>query len=70
MSMEYRIDVKGVILNGKYRNWSILIQNDSESTGGYLILINNKDVGFDDWVKNKDDISKYLHESEMEIKWD
>lgn len=68
-----RIGVKGKILNGKEKDWFVLIQHDSENTGGYLILqakeIDFSGEGYDNWVENKQELKEYFLETGWEVEW-
>ena len=62
---------KGKILHGRLTGNYVLIQDDLENTGGYLILIaSDEDFqhGHDDWVE-KDELDAYLEEADWEIEW-
>lgn len=66
-----RIKTKGRILEGKYKNWHIFIQDDTENTGGYLILLSspNESEGYDDWVENWQSLEGYFREANWKIQW-
>ena len=62
----------GRILAGKDAGWYVKILDDSENTGGYLILTARDPAfrdGFDDWVKNEGDLAGYIQESGWLIEW-
>ncbi len=64
----------GIINNGEYKGWHIIVQDDCQNTGGFLILIskvkNNKAIeGFDDWVESKKSLEAYFNEAEYSITW-
>lgn len=48
------------------------IQDDSESTGGFLILTKTDPDGtggHDNWVETYDDVVRYVSESGWEVEW-
>ena len=50
----------------------VKIQDDSENTGGYLILLSDRDdfsSGSDDWVEDSKALEQYFEESEWEVNW-
>jgi len=62
---------KGKILQGRKIGNYVIIQDDIENTGGYLILTSPESdflQGFDDWVE-KEDLEAYVKESNWEIEW-
>ena len=69
-----KINVVGKILEGDTKDCYVLVQNDFENTGGYLILI-SKDPNFasgdgcDYWVEKYDNLIGFFKESKWKIKW-
>lgn len=63
------INTKGTIRSGKYEGWSVFIQDDSENTCGYLILIERGSDGYDYWVEDLESLQQFLQESGWEIEW-
>lgn len=69
-----KINIIGKILEGDNKSWYLLVQEDFENTGGYLILI-SKDVDFssgdgcDYWVEKYSDIIGFFEESKWKIQW-
>ena len=61
----------GKITSGSNEGWSVNIVDDSENTGGLLILISSPDnsLGYDDWVANQQSLEKYLQESDWNFEW-
>ncbi|WP_202593513.1 hypothetical protein [Tolumonas lignilytica] len=64
----------GLIEAGDDIGYQVKIVDDSENTGGFLILIskdfNNSDSeAFDDWVANEEELACYFEESNWIIKW-
>jgi hypothetical protein len=70
---EVYIGKKGRIVSGDQAGDYILIQDDSVSTGGYLILTSpNKDFsgsGFDNWAESVDDVRRIIKGFKWEIEW-
>ncbi|CUI18070.1 conserved hypothetical protein (plasmid) [Candidatus Protochlamydia naegleriophila] len=64
----------GKILKGDNENYYILIKEDFENTGGYLIYV-SEDLnfksgnGFDYWVEKLENLVGFFEESKWEIKW-
>lgn len=67
-----QVGKKGRILRGDSASHYVLIEDDGENTGGYLILI-AEDVtfhhGFDNWVEDMEELERYFEESQWEIEW-
>jgi hypothetical protein len=72
MNSDIRIGEIGRIKRGDELGKYVKILDDSQSTGGYLILTSsNADFisGFDNWVENFDILKKYFEESGWEVEW-
>lgn len=73
MSEEIFIGKKGKIISGDQTGDYVLVQDDSASTGGYLILTSpNKDFsgrGFDNWAENIDAVSRIIKGFGWKIEW-
>ncbi len=74
MEISDKIGKLGRIKRGPHAGFFIRIDDDSKSTGGFLILIWQdapKAEGYDDWVENLDGLERYLkrRESEWGIEW-
>lgn len=71
MSATTKIGKKGVIKNGKQAGFFVRIDDDSQNTGGYLILTwrDNPPEGYDNWVENRTDIDQFMSEAGWEIEW-
>lgn len=67
-----KINTIGKIIQGDDAGCYLKVLDDSESTGGYLILtsknINFSDC-FDDWVQNKHALKGFFEESGWVIEW-
>lgn len=64
----------GKILKGDNENYYILIKEDFENTGGYLIYISEdsnfkSENCFDYWVEKLENLVGFFEESRWEIKW-
>jgi hypothetical protein len=71
MSLISKITKKGRIKNGKYADFFVRIEDDSQNTGGYLILIwqDAPPVGYDYWVENLVDLEQFMSEAGWDIEW-
>jgi hypothetical protein len=49
----------GLIVNGAYKGWDVVIEEDNES---YIVAYwsKEKNIGFDDWYENFEDLEKRL----------
>ena len=71
---DLRIGIYGQILEGEPKNWYIFIQDDTQNTGGYLILYSTSldstdSNGFDAWVENFQDLQECFLEKKWKIHW-
>jgi hypothetical protein len=66
-----KINSKAKILNGKYANWDIIIEHDSESTAGYYVLISNPSdsEGYDNWFEEIEEVERYIASERWAIEW-
>ncbi len=67
-----RLDTIGEILEGDDKGKFIKILDDSQSTGGYLIVTSQGpkfETGYDDWVEDWDSLEGYFQESNWIIRW-
>jgi hypothetical protein len=70
--MTMRVGVVGKIVSGDERGAYVKIVDDSEDTGGYLILTSmypDFRDGNDNWVENRDVLVRFLKESKWIIEW-
>ena len=72
-SVQIKIGIIGKILAGDDIGQYVKIEDDSQSTGGFLILTNLEvdftGEGFDNWVKDYKSLQKYFKESNWKISW-
>jgi hypothetical protein len=72
--MKILLDSIGRITAGEEIGRFVRIVDDSENTGGYLIVTSTDREGeieaFDNWVESTVDVEKYIEESGWEIAWD
>lgn len=68
---DIKIETKGLILNGEFKNWHIFIQDLDKGKGAYLILLTSPDnlKGYDDWVENFKNLEGYFEEAKWKIQW-
>ena len=64
----------GIIESGDEAGFHVQVIDDSESTGGYLILTGKNlsdpnTEAFDSWVANEQELESYFNESKWQIKW-
>lgn len=69
-----KIGMKGKIIEGDYKGWYVLVQDDNDNTGGYLILLSDNinfkgGQGYDDWVDSEQSLKRYFEESKWIIEW-
>jgi len=73
----------GLITEGAYEGWYILVEHDATKTGGYYIYIVNRPhsqwkigspetglIGYDEWFETKEGVTDYFKRSGWKIKWD
>lgn len=67
----------GKIVKGESEGWYILVQDDTEGTGGYYVLTSKyPDLkgglgeGFDDWVGSKDALLPLFERCGWEVEWE
>lgn len=67
------IGVVGRIISGEEHNRFVKVIDDSENTGGFLILtaddIELRSRGYDNWVEDKEHLKRYFLESKWLIEW-
>jgi hypothetical protein len=73
--MDIRIGAVGRIVSGDYAGWYVKVQDDSENTGGFLILISGDRTfqsgkGFDGWVEGRAMLEGYFRESSWQVEWE
>lgn len=62
----------GKIVKGDDVGNFVKIIDDSQNTGGFLIITSANQAfeeGYDDWVENEESLIKYFTESKWEIEW-
>jgi hypothetical protein len=65
----------GKVLDGKYADWFLMIEDDTNgSTGGFYIYTvkdtNSKSgEGYDDWVENEEALKRYMDIIRFQIDW-
>lgn len=67
------IDKVGKIITGDDAGMYLKVLDDTNSTGGFLIIISkerNMKSGFDSWVEDRESIKKFFQESNWTVEWD
>lgn len=70
--MDIRINTLGRIIAGEDLGQYLKIIDDSENTGGFIILTStNTEFSscFDSWVANQSDLETFINESGWKIQW-
>lgn len=75
MDNALKIGVIGRIESGDLLGWFVFIKDDSDDSGGFLILL-SKDPkmskhaeGYDYWAEDKDTLVEMLKEFKWKIRW-
>ncbi len=60
----------GTVREGEYAGWRLLVQDDREQTGGWLILLEHPTdrTGYDNWVE-RGGLQAYLAEVSWSVEW-
>jgi len=64
--------VEGKILNGDKVGYTIRVEDDADSTGGFLVLFedpNDPSCGGDYWVETFDDIQRGIDQLGWQVQW-
>lgn len=66
-----KLNTKGCILNGEFKDWHIFIEVLDKEEGPYLILLTSPDnaKGYDDWIENIQNLENYFYEAKWDILW-
>ncbi|MDD2816316.1 MAG: hypothetical protein PHP00_11375 [Thiotrichaceae bacterium] len=69
--MEIKINTVGRIIasNQKQDIGKFIKVEPSSESGDFLILKYTENGGFDDWVRNKEDLEYYFEEEELLVEW-
>lgn len=63
------------LLEGKYKNWFIFVEDDYKNTHGYLILLFNhpnrlkSSQGYDYWAEDKNTVQEIFKEAKWKVQW-
>ena len=69
---EIRLNIIGRILEGDDVGLFVKILDDSDNTGGYLVITSKTETFencHDDWVEDMDSLKNYFEESLWQIEW-
>lgn len=71
MSLITKIGKKGIIKGGPHEGFFVRIEDDSQNTGGFLILTwkDNPATGYDHWVENSADLDPFIREAGWNVEW-
>lgn len=74
MSADIQINKTGLVLAGDNMGWQVRVDDDSENTGGFLVLTSHdfsdpSAEAFDDWVEDEVALREYFKESGWIVKW-
>jgi len=60
----------GTVRGGEYAGWRLLVQDDREQTGGWLLLLEHptEPAGYDNWVE-AGALHAYFAEAPWDIEW-
>lgn len=70
--MEIRINQVGRIISGDSLGHYVKVEDDSTSTGGYLVVTSTMpdfEICFDDWVQDIDSLRQYFKDSHWSVQW-
>jgi hypothetical protein len=65
--------IVGRIIAGDDAGSYVKVVDDSENTGGFLILTSDRhdmSTGFDNWVETKESVESFFAESNWEVDWE
>ena len=69
-----RIGVKGKIASGEERGRFVLIQDDRDGSGGFLIVTaadrKHTVEGADCWLESREALAQFVEESDCVIEWE
>jgi hypothetical protein len=68
-----RIGLRGRITAGDSTGWFVKVVDDTDATGGYLILVHEdrdrSGKGYDSWVDSLAAVAGYFTESGWQVDW-
>ncbi len=64
----------GRIQRGEYAGWFVRVDDDSDNTGGLLVLLSPNPqfagpVGFDDWCEDEAALERYFRKLDGDVDW-
>jgi hypothetical protein len=65
----------GRIRRGEYAGWFVRVDDDSESTGGFLALISPDQefagpLGYDNWAEDEAALERYFRKLDGDVEWE
>lgn len=71
--MKIIFDAPGKIISGEELGRYVKLLDDTQISGGYLILtaasLDMRDDGFDNWVGSMEDLRRYFKEANWIVEW-
>jgi hypothetical protein len=60
-----------VVSPGDRYGWFVKVEDDSQNTGGYLVLEwrDSARTGFDCWVENRESVDQFFRETGWKVVW-
>jgi hypothetical protein len=82
MKETIKFNKRGLIVEGAYKDWYLLVENDTSNTGGYYVFISNSPnvkgeiglndagEGYDNWFENEEQLNLYFVTNKWVIHWE
>lgn len=62
---------KGKIIEGVNKGWEVLVKDNSEDSGGFLVFVSKGNDGYvEDWVQDKEELRELFLRKEWKIAWE
>ena len=72
---DIKIGITGKILEGRHQDWYIFVKDDSQNTGGYLILVfdhreqSKSTKGYDRWAEDDNILLEMFKSANWKVHW-